>query len=65
MNNDSTVQRIANAVQDEIGWEGLENENDLRNLLTRVAEELRDRMEREHRSALKQANWETHYYTQR
>jgi L-fucose mutarotase/ribose pyranase (RbsD/FucU family) len=58
-----SINKVADAVQDEFGWDTIED--DLMAIMAEVSKELRERMEREYQSARKQADWETRYYSQR
>lgn len=60
---DESVKRIADAVQRELGWGGIEEE--LLDFLVEVEMELNRRLEREYQAAAEQDSWETRYYHER
>lgn len=61
-NDKNMIKEIVESVRQEYE---LNTEDDLKELLTRIADEMRAQMDEEYRKADKQRQWETRYYNER
>ena len=60
--NKNTIKEVAEMVIQDYE---LNTEDDLKELLTRIADEIRAQRDEEYRRADKQRQWETRYYSER
>lgn len=58
----NTIKQVVEMVRQDYD---LNTEDDLKELLTRIASEIREQMDNEYRAADKQRQWETRYYSAR